>query len=165
MVTWPWREPIEAAIVPRRARLGATGYATYFVSMCGRVRLSTDYSETRIKLKFDPNYSVPNIPASWNVCPTEPMLVAIRSQDGKRIAQQMRWGLVPWWAKNIKVGFSSINARAETVHTAPAFRDAWKRGSAAWSSRMASMNGRSQRSSPMLLRWRTKPHGDGRPMG
>ena len=62
------------------------------------------------------------------MCPTDPMLVAVRSQDGKRIPQQMRWGLVPWWAKDIKVGFSSINARAETVDTAPAFRDAWKRG-------------------------------------
>src|SRR5882762_3738473 len=98
--------------------------------MCGRARLSTDYSETRIKLKFDPDYPAPNIPASWNVCPTDPMLVAVRSQDGKRITQQMRWGLVPWWAKDIKVGFSSVNARAETVDTAPAFRDAWKKRAA-----------------------------------
>src|SRR5262249_21004836 len=96
--------------------------------MCGRARLSTDYSETRNKLKFDPAYPAPNIPASWNVCPTDPMLVAVRSKDGKRIPQQMRWGLVPWWAKDIKVGFSSINARAETVDTTPAFRDAWKKG-------------------------------------
>ena len=96
--------------------------------MCGRVRLSTDYSETKIKVKFDPANPAPNIPASWNVCPTDPMLVAIRSEDGKRVPQQMRWGLVPWWAKDINVGFSSINARAETVDTAPAFRDAWKKG-------------------------------------
>src|SRR4051794_404657 len=37
-------------------------------------------------------------------------------------------GLVPWSAKDIKVSFLSINARAETVGTAPAFRDAWKKG-------------------------------------
>jgi hypothetical protein len=61
-------------------------------TMCGRARLSTDYSETRIKLKFDADYPAPNIPASWNVGPTDPMLVAIRSQDGKRIPQEMRWG-------------------------------------------------------------------------
>jgi len=48
-----------------------------------------------------------------------------RSQPGRRAdPQQMRWGLVPRWAKDIKVGFSSINARAETVDTALAFRDA-----------------------------------------
>jgi len=38
-----------------------------------------------IKLKFDPDYPAPNIPASWNVYPTDPMLAAVRSQDGKRI--------------------------------------------------------------------------------
>jgi putative SOS response-associated peptidase YedK len=96
--------------------------------MCGRVRLATEFSDIRRRIKFDPAYPVPNIPASWNVCPTDPMLVAIRSEEGKRIPQQMRWGLVPWWAKDIKIGFSSINARGETLDTTPAFRDAWKKG-------------------------------------
>lgn len=95
--------------------------------MCGRVRLGTDFSQIRIKLKFDAAAAAPNVPASWNVCPTDPMLVAVR-EDGKRIPYQMRWGLVPWWAKDIKVGFSSINARAESVDKTPAFRDAWKKG-------------------------------------
>src|SRR6478735_1932830 len=124
--------------------------------MCGRTRLSTDYSETKIKLKFDPDYPAPNIPVSWNVCPTDPMLVAVRSQDGKRVPQQMRWGLVPWWAKDIKIGFSSINARAETVDTARAFRDAWKKGQLALSSLTDFTNGRSQRNSPSQLRWLTR---------
>ena len=62
-------------------------------AMCGRVRLATDYSETEIQVKFDAAYPAPNIPASWNVCPPDPMLVAVRSQDGKQIPQQMRWGL------------------------------------------------------------------------
>jgi putative SOS response-associated peptidase YedK len=39
----------------------------------------------------------------------------------------MRWGLIPWWAKDEKLKFSTFNAKAETVTTAPAFRDAWKR--------------------------------------
>jgi len=42
------------------------------------------------KLKFDADYPAPNIPASWNVCPTDPVLVAVRSKDGKRIPQQTR---------------------------------------------------------------------------
>jgi putative SOS response-associated peptidase YedK len=96
--------------------------------MCGRVRLSTDYSETKIAVRFDTAYPAPNIPPSWNVCPTDPMLVAVRSTDGKRIPQQMRWGIIPWWAKDAKLGFSSINARAETVDRTPAFRDAWEKG-------------------------------------
>jgi hypothetical protein len=95
--------------------------------MYGRVRLGTDFAQIRIKLQFDETAPLPNVAASWNVSPTDPMLVAI-SASGKRIPQQMRWGLVPWWAKDIKVGFSSINARAETIDTTRAFRDAWKRG-------------------------------------
>ena len=39
----------------------------------------------------------------------------------------MRWGLVPFWAKDIKVGFSNINAKAETVDMRPAFREAFTR--------------------------------------
>ena len=96
--------------------------------MCGRVRLATEFSDVRIRLKFDPAFPAPNMPASWNVCPTDPMLVAILAEDRKRVPQQMRWGLIPWWAKDSKIGFSSINARAETVDTTPAFRNAWKKG-------------------------------------
>jgi putative SOS response-associated peptidase YedK len=55
--------------------------------------------------------------------------VSVRSKSGwQGHAATNALGLVPWWAKDIKVGFSSINARAETVGTAPAFRDAWKKG-------------------------------------
>jgi putative SOS response-associated peptidase YedK len=38
----------------------------------------------------------------------------------------LRWGLVPYWAKDIKIGFSLINAKAETVAEKPAFRDVFK---------------------------------------
>jgi putative SOS response-associated peptidase YedK len=39
----------------------------------------------------------------------------------------MRWGLVPFWAKDIKVGFANINAKAEGIETKPAFREAFQR--------------------------------------
>jgi len=39
----------------------------------------------------------------------------------------MRWGLVPFWAKDLKVGFSNINAKAEGIETKPAFREALQR--------------------------------------
>jgi hypothetical protein len=38
----------------------------------------------------------------------------------------MRWGLVPFWAKDIKVGFANINAKAEGIETKPAFREAFR---------------------------------------
>jgi putative SOS response-associated peptidase YedK len=96
--------------------------------MCGRVRLSSDYSEIKIRLRFAPDSVPPNFEASWNKPPTEPMLVAIRSKDGKRIPKMMRWGLLPHWAKDEKIGFSTFNARSEDFTTKPAFRDAWKWG-------------------------------------
>jgi putative SOS response-associated peptidase YedK len=47
--------------------------------MCGRVRLSSDYSEIKIKLKFATDSAAPNFEADWNRPPTAPMLVAIQS--------------------------------------------------------------------------------------
>ena len=85
--------------------------------------------------------------------PTDPMLVAILTDNGKRVPQQMRWGLIPWWAKDSKIGFSSINARAETVDTTPAFRDAWKKGQRCLVITDGFLNGRSPKSSPMRWRW------------
>jgi putative SOS response-associated peptidase YedK len=38
----------------------------------------------------------------------------------------MRWGLVPFWAKDIKVGFANINAKAEGIENKPAFREAFR---------------------------------------
>lgn len=63
-----------------------------------------------------------------NKPPTSPMLVAIRSQDGKCTPKMMKWGLIPHWAKDDKIQYSTHNARSEEFTTKPAFRDAWKRG-------------------------------------
>jgi putative SOS response-associated peptidase YedK len=40
----------------------------------------------------------------------------------------MRWGLLPYWAKDEKLSYSTFNARSEEFRTKPVFRDAWKRG-------------------------------------
>jgi hypothetical protein len=50
--------------------------------MCGRVRLSSDYSEIKIALKFDLEAPAPNFAADWNKPPTRPMLVASRRANG-----------------------------------------------------------------------------------
>jgi putative SOS response-associated peptidase YedK len=96
--------------------------------MCGRVRLSSDYSEIKIRLMFDAAAPAPNFEADWNKPPTAPMLVAIRSEDGTRIPKMMRWGLLPHWAKDEKLSYSTFNARSEDFTTKPAFREAWWRG-------------------------------------
>jgi putative SOS response-associated peptidase YedK len=97
-------------------------------AMCGRVRLSSDYSEIKIALKFDLEAPAPNFKPDWNKPPTEPMLVAIRSENGKRAPKMMRWGLLPYWAKDEKLSYSTFNARSEEFATKPAFKDAWKHG-------------------------------------
>jgi putative SOS response-associated peptidase YedK len=56
------------------------------------------------------------------------MLVATYTADGRRISEVMRWGLIPRWAKDIKAGYSTFNARADSIADKPAFREAWKRG-------------------------------------
>jgi len=57
----------------------------------------------------------------------------LRQQSGSsqptsnRALDLMRWGLIPYWSKDIKIGFSTINAMAETVDTKPVFREAFQR--------------------------------------
>src|SRR6516165_3618709 len=96
--------------------------------MCGRARLSSDVSEIKLVFSVSPERPTPNIPANWNAAPTEdlPVVRSDNTADGRRL-DVMRWGLVPFWAKDIKVGFSNINAKAETVDTRPAFREAFTR--------------------------------------
>jgi putative SOS response-associated peptidase YedK len=95
--------------------------------MCGRVRLANEWSEIRIRLKFDSASRAPNIPASWNIAPTGTVLTAIRSEDGRRVPEKMHFGLIPRWAKDAKMSFSTFNARAESLTDKPAFRDAWRK--------------------------------------
>lgn len=96
--------------------------------MCGRARLASDYSEIKIRLKFDNDAPAPNYEANHNLPPTGRMMTAIRNEDGKRTARMMRWGLIPHWAKDAKSAYSTINARSEEFTTKPTFRDAWRRG-------------------------------------
>ena len=66
-------------------------------------------------------------PFAW-LAPTDSLpIVHYDSKAGERSLDLMRWGLVPFWAKDIKVGFANINAKAEGIDTRPAFREAFQR--------------------------------------
>ena len=96
--------------------------------MCGRVRLSSDVSEIKLVFSIPPHRPPPNIAPSWNVAPTDPVsIVRYDPKAGERSLDVMRWGLVPFWAKDVKVGFSNINAKAEGIEGKPAFREAFQR--------------------------------------
>lgn len=94
--------------------------------MCGRAKLPEDVSELKLDLRIEWD-RLGTYKPTWNAAPTT-QLPVVTSQAGRRILQTMRWGLIPSWAKDRKIGASTINARAETIESKPAFRGAWKAG-------------------------------------
>ena len=66
-----------------------------------------------------------NFPPRYNIAPTDPIpIIRVDPRDGVRELAMVRWGLVPWFAKAIPKA-PHINARAESVHTTPLFREAF----------------------------------------
>jgi putative SOS response-associated peptidase YedK len=94
--------------------------------MCGRAKLPDDVSEIKLDLKIDWD-EIGDYRPRWNAAPTSNLPVVV-CRNGERVLTLMRWGLVPSWADDIKIGYSTFNARAEGLDTRPAFRDAWQAG-------------------------------------
>jgi putative SOS response-associated peptidase YedK len=94
--------------------------------MCGRYYRRSDKQKiaeafrTGLPTSFE-------ILASYNVAPqTFQPVVCLNRKTLERELLQMRWGLIPYWAKDSKVAYSTINAKAETLTTSPVFREAFK---------------------------------------
>jgi putative SOS response-associated peptidase YedK len=93
--------------------------------MCGRYRLSR---RAEILAAYDAEYEGVDWDARYNIAPTQS--VPVIRQDVKqptRRASLMRWGLVPYWAKDPTIGVRMINARAETAAEKPAFKESLER--------------------------------------
>jgi putative SOS response-associated peptidase YedK len=92
--------------------------------MCGRYIL-------RMQDKYLREWNLHGPPAwvttSYNIAPTQQVPV-MRLENGNPVATMVRWGLIPAFAHGQPGKLSTINARIESVETAPSFRTAWKRG-------------------------------------
>ncbi|WP_354702205.1 SOS response-associated protein YedK [Paraconexibacter sp. AEG42_29] len=93
--------------------------------MCGRYSLAGP-NPANLRERFALGDEVP-VRRRWNVAPGDDILAVTTSREGERRPDILRWGFVPFWAKDPKVGYKMINARSETAAEKPAFRDALSR--------------------------------------
>jgi hypothetical protein len=83
--------------------------------MCGRYRLTSKERYLRDHFGVDGDLSwAPR----WNIAPTQQVPVVRQDrQEPKRSFTLLRWGLIPFWAKDTSIGFKTINAMSETAAT------------------------------------------------
>jgi putative SOS response-associated peptidase YedK len=93
--------------------------------MCGRFTLTA--TPEALNQLFPSLFDGVDIVPQYNVAPSQQVLVVrLRPGSDEPEAVRLRWGLVPSWADDLKIGYRLINARVETVRDKPAFRSAYK---------------------------------------
>ena len=91
--------------------------------MCGRFAF---YSPTEATAALFGVSAVPEVKPRYNIAPTQDIAAVRVGADDSRELTMLRWGLVPFWAKEPSIGNRMINARAETVAEKPSFRAAYR---------------------------------------
>lgn len=93
--------------------------------MCGRFSLAATSDEIAQHFELE---TVPDLSPHYNIAPSQTVATVVVLKDkSHRQFQQMRWGLIPSWAKDSKIGNRLINARVETVTEKPSFRNSIRR--------------------------------------
>ena len=92
--------------------------------MCGRV-VQAD-APVEVAELAGARHLVLDLEPRYNVAPTMPLAVVVE-REGERVLTAMRWGLIPPWAREARIGQRLSNARGETVAEKPAFRAAFRR--------------------------------------
>jgi putative SOS response-associated peptidase YedK len=92
--------------------------------MCGRYTL---HSTREALQEWFPLYDLPELKPRYNIAPTQLVAAArVDGESGRGSVALLRWGLVPFWAEDRKIGNRLTNARGETAAEKPAFRAAFK---------------------------------------
>jgi putative SOS response-associated peptidase YedK len=91
--------------------------------MCGRFTRTAEIPE--IAVQFGVKEVASDLGPSYNIAPTQDIAVII--SEGERQLVQVRWGLIPSWADDPKIGNKLINARAETLVEKPSFKNAFRK--------------------------------------
>jgi putative SOS response-associated peptidase YedK len=95
--------------------------------MCGRYR-RTNQEEELARMYHIPIPKQTDLPISYNIAPSQKVLaVRYDTEKSARSFVALRWGLIPSWAKDEKIGYKMINARMETIQTAPSYRSAFEK--------------------------------------
>jgi putative SOS response-associated peptidase YedK len=92
--------------------------------MCGRYTLTAPGDVLRETFGLD---AAPELAPRYNVAPTQEVAIVRTTEAGKRELALVRWGLVPFWAKERAIGARLINARAESLAEKPAYRDSFRK--------------------------------------
>ncbi len=87
--------------------------------MCGRFTLQSDPQQ--IQLAFNIDQVNAEVKSSYNVAPTQEIVTVVQ-RDGRNTLEAMWWGLIPVWAKDLRIGSRLINARAESIAEKPIFK-------------------------------------------
>ena len=93
--------------------------------MCGRYARYSDIEQIKSHFPID-RVALDEAAPNYNVAPTQEVLAVIHQGEFNTL-DKLHWGLVPFWAKDIKIGSKMINARQETVSSKPSFREAFKK--------------------------------------
>lgn len=95
--------------------------------MCGRFSLYSDFRTIVDRFNVDEvTFSEAEYEARYNVAPSQQVVAVINDGEKNRLGL-LRWGLIPPWAKDAKIGYKMINARAETAAEKPSYRNAFKK--------------------------------------
>jgi putative SOS response-associated peptidase YedK len=93
--------------------------------VCGRFTNRYSWSELVRLYRLTGSPPASNFPPRYNIAPTQDSFV-VRFHGGHRELAELRWGLVPFWAKDLSIGSRMINAQSETCATKPSFRQCFK---------------------------------------